>query len=38
VASAATDLYGPSSKELVAVNAAWDAVNVHVDNDEVGLF
>jgi len=38
VASAATDLYGPSSKELAAVNAAWDAVNVHVDNDEQGLF
>jgi Zn-dependent metalloprotease len=38
VANAATDLFGASSKELAAVNAAWDAVNVHVDNDAGGLF
>jgi len=28
--SAATDLYGQKSQEVEAVNAAWDAVNVHV--------
>jgi Zn-dependent metalloprotease len=38
VANAATDLFGPNSKELAAVNAAWDAVNVHVDENAGGLF
>jgi zinc metalloprotease ZmpA len=30
VVSAATDLYGQNSHEVQTVNAAWDAVNVHV--------
>jgi Zn-dependent metalloprotease len=38
VARAATDLFGPNSKELAAVNAAWDAVNVHVDDEASPLF
>jgi len=38
VATAATDLFGPTSKELSAVNATWDAVNVHVDDEPSALF
>lgn len=38
VARAATDLFGANSKEMAAVNAAWDAVNVHVDDEQSPLF
>jgi Zn-dependent metalloprotease len=33
VVSAATDLYGAKSAQVAAVNAAWDAVNVHTGDD-----
>ncbi|HEX3610132.1 MAG TPA: M4 family metallopeptidase [Sporichthyaceae bacterium] len=36
VVSAATDLYGAKSAQVAAVNAAWDAVNVHLDDDSSG--
>jgi Zn-dependent metalloprotease len=36
VVSAATDLYGAKSPEVAAVNAAWDAVNVHTGDGAGG--
>jgi Zn-dependent metalloprotease len=40
VVSAAKDLYGAKSKQVSTVNAAWDAVNVHVGQTAAagGLF
>ncbi len=36
VVNAATDLYGANSPEVAAVNAAWDAVNVHTGDGSGG--